>query len=179
MTVLRTDRLTLRPLEVADHAVLLAHWTDPRVRRYLFDDEALTPEQVTDAITTSRRDFAAVGCGLWALRLAASDLIGAAGLRSLREDSYDDIEIVYSLDPRYWGQGLASEAAIGILSYAFGSTGLDRVLAEIDGGNGGSAALAKRLGMRRAGTVTGVLGTMIHYVVTRDEWLESRRDTTR
>lgn len=39
--VLETERLILRPGTVHDHTVLLAHWTDPEVRRFLFDDEVL------------------------------------------------------------------------------------------------------------------------------------------
>ncbi|MEV4890979.1 N-acetyltransferase, partial [Nonomuraea sp. NPDC055795] len=60
--VLTTDRLELRPVAAADLADLLAHWTDPDVRRFLFDGEVLTAERVAEVIADSERD---VACGLW------------------------------------------------------------------------------------------------------------------
>jgi [ribosomal protein S5]-alanine N-acetyltransferase len=41
--VLTTPRLTLRPVTPADHAELLAHWTAPDVRLFLFDGAILSP----------------------------------------------------------------------------------------------------------------------------------------
>ncbi|RFU39345.1 N-acetyltransferase, partial [Actinomadura logoneensis] len=67
---LRTGRLALRPVGPGDHAALLAHWTGPLVRRHLFGDRRVSARQVTEIIAASRRDFAASGYGLWALRPA-------------------------------------------------------------------------------------------------------------
>jgi RimJ/RimL family protein N-acetyltransferase len=51
--VLRTERLVLRPVTTQDHARLLAHWTAPDVRRFLFDGAVLSPEEITGAIGDS------------------------------------------------------------------------------------------------------------------------------
>src|SRR5262249_8727738 len=48
--VLRTERLVLRPVATQDHARLLAHWTAPEVRRFLFDGAVLSPEEITAII---------------------------------------------------------------------------------------------------------------------------------
>jgi RimJ/RimL family protein N-acetyltransferase len=48
--VLSTERLVLRPVTADDHAVLLAHWTQPDVRRFLFDGTALSAAEVTETI---------------------------------------------------------------------------------------------------------------------------------
>jgi RimJ/RimL family protein N-acetyltransferase len=43
--VLTTERLVLRPVTAADRAALLAHWTAPDVRRFLFDGAVLSPAE--------------------------------------------------------------------------------------------------------------------------------------
>ncbi|WP_018656578.1 GNAT family N-acetyltransferase [Actinomadura flavalba] len=146
---LRTPRLSLRPVTPADHAALLAHWSAPLVRHHLFDDAPVTAAHVAEIIASSRHDFAVAGYGLWALRDAAAGpgapLLGVAGLR---DHGGPDPEILYSLDPGFWGQGLAEEAAAAVLGYALEVVGLRRVTAEVDAGNTASGSLAERIGMR-------------------------------
>ena len=57
--VLTTERLVLRPATAGDHRVLLAHWTLPDVRRFMFDGALLSAAEVADTIGDSVRDFAA------------------------------------------------------------------------------------------------------------------------
>jgi len=161
--VLRTQRLVLRPATADDHAVLLAHWSAPDVRRFLFDGAMLPAAELTEAIEDSVRDFARAGYGLWlAYENGRSDLglVGTAGLRPL-----DDLglEIFYSLAPGSWGRGYATEAARAVLDHALGSLGLPEVLAEIDEGNTASIAVIERLGMTRFAVVPGLLGPMVRY----------------
>ncbi|GIH81092.1 GNAT family N-acetyltransferase [Planobispora longispora] len=163
--VLTTERLVLRPVAARDHAGLLAHWTTPEVRRFMFDGTVLTPEQVTSAIEDSLRGFATAGHGLWLIREAGgSDLAGTAGLRPL-----DDLglEITYSLAPAVWGRGYATEAARAVVDHALGPLGLPEVLAEIDEGNAASVAVVVRLGMTPFAVVPGVLGPLVRYRRTR------------
>ncbi len=53
-----------------------------------------------------------------------------------------DVEILYSLEPDHWGQGLAAEASRAVLDYAFGVVGVHRITAEIDMANTSSAEIA-------------------------------------
>jgi ribosomal-protein-alanine N-acetyltransferase len=66
--VLTTERLVLRPVTAEDHAGLLAHWTTPEVRRFLFDGAIQTPGEITRVIGDSTRSFAAAGYGLWLIQ---------------------------------------------------------------------------------------------------------------
>lgn len=159
--VLTTPRLVLRPVTVRDHAALLAHWTAPDVRRFLFDGVLLSPAEITAAIEDSTRDFAAAGYGLWLIHeQCRTDLIGTAGLRPLEGLG---LEIFYSLAPGSWGQGYATEAARAVLAHALGPLGLPEVLAEVDEGNTASLAVIERLAMTRFEVVPGLLGPMIRY----------------
>jgi ribosomal-protein-alanine N-acetyltransferase len=163
--VLTTERLVLRPVTAADRAALLAHWTAPDVRRFLFDGAVLSPAEITEVIEDSARDFAAAGYGLWLVREAAgTDLVGTAGLRPLEDLG---LEIFYSLAPGAWGNGYATEAARVVMEHAVGSLGLPEVLAEVDRGNAASVAVIERLGMTPFDVVDGLLGPMTRYRRTR------------
>jgi ribosomal-protein-alanine N-acetyltransferase len=159
--VLSTERLVLRPVTGDDHPVLLAHWTEPDVRRFLFDGAPLSSAEVAETIEESIGDFAAHGYGIWLIELGSGPgLIGTAGLRPLEESG---LEIFYSLAPGAWGHGYATEAARAVVEYALGPLGLPEVLAEVDEGNAASVAVVKRLGMTPYAVVPGVLGPMTHY----------------
>ena len=177
--VLITERLVLRPVTTDDQATLLAHWTLPDVRRFLFDGAALSAAEVAATIEESVGDFAAAGYGIWLIleqdrpglvstamtgtALVGTALVGTAGLRPL-----DDLglEIFYSLAPGSWGRGYATEAARAVVDHALGPLGLPEVLAEVDEGNAASVAVIKRLGMIPFAVVSGALGRMTRYRIT-------------
>lgn len=66
-----------------------------------------------------------------------------------RSDRHRQGEIGYVLDPRYQGQGLATEAALEVLRLGFEGLRLHRIIGRCSAANTGSAALLERLGMRR------------------------------
>ncbi|SPT64641.1 GNAT family N-acetyltransferase [Actinomadura madurae] len=186
--VLRTVRLVLHPVSMRDHRALLTHWTGPLVRRHLFDDRMVTPVQVSEIIEASERDFATEGYGLWALRPArwsagvddpvpGDPLVGVAGL-SHHEGPLGhgvDVEILYSLEPDHWGQGLSAEASRAVLDYAFGVVGVHRITAEIDTANAASAEIALQLGMRRWRDGPAGPDGAAYYAADRSRWIGSRR----
>ncbi|HYY18157.1 MAG TPA: GNAT family N-acetyltransferase [Streptosporangiaceae bacterium] len=162
--LLSTERLVLRPVTAGDHAVLLAHWTQPDVRRFLFDGAAPSAAEVAETIEESIGDFAARGFGVWLIELAsAAGLVGTAGLRPLGGSG---LEIFYSLAPAAWGHGYATEAARAVVEYGLGPLGLREVLAEVDEGNAASVAVVRRLGMTPYAVVPGLLGPMTRYRTT-------------
>lgn len=162
VTVLRTERLVLTPVQPGDHALLREHWGRPQVRAFLFDGKAPTAKQVTGLIEESMRGFATDGHGLWTVRLGdGGTFVGTAGLLPL--DDTGELEVLYSLEPQWRGRGLATEAARAVLDHGLGVLGRPRILAEIDEGNRASAAVAERLGMRPCRIVPGVLGPMTRY----------------
>ena len=162
--MLSTERLVLRPVTADDHAALLAHWTQPEVRRFLSDGAVLSAAEVAEAIEESTGHFAARGFGIWLIELASgTGLVGTTGLRPLEESG---LEIFYSLAPGAWGHGYATEAARAVLEYGLGPLGLPEVLAEVDEGNAASVAVVKRLGMTPYAVVPGLLGPMTRYRTT-------------
>lgn len=145
---LATDRLRLRPCAPADLAALHALFTDPGVRRFLWDDRVIEPGETAGVIQASVASFAAHGFGQWLAfpREGDRSLVGFSGLRFAPESA--DVELLYALAPAHWGRGLASEAARAVLRHGFAELRLSRILARTDAPNAASIRVMQRLGMR-------------------------------
>jgi RimJ/RimL family protein N-acetyltransferase len=189
-STLATDRLTLRPLELSDLPTLQAHWTDPEVRRYLWDGKIVLKEQVREVIEGSEHLFREHGAGLWAIRPLGPDeagvdveagdgrrtlsadlpLIGCAGFWHFGDPP--ELELLVSLSPDRWGRGLAREACSALLDFAFNELGWNRVQASADLPNAPSFALMKRLGMEPAGERPGEFGGIRVFRLGIRRWRE-------
>lgn len=77
-------------------------------------------------------------------------------------------ELGYSIHPRFWGNGYASEAVRRVVDLAFGELGAHRVQATCWVKNPRSAGVLKNAGLRKEGTLRGYLkrGRMV-----RDEFM--------
>jgi RimJ/RimL family protein N-acetyltransferase len=146
---LSTPRLDLEPLLPEALAEVRAVWTDPDVRRYLFDDRVVSTERARELLEASARDFGERGFGLWALHSRlAEPLIGFCGLA--QPPGALEPQLMYGLVPAYWGRGLATEAARAVLEHGFGELAVRVVAANTDAANAASVRVLERLGMRLA-----------------------------
>ncbi|MBL9124248.1 MAG: GNAT family N-acetyltransferase [Planctomycetaceae bacterium] len=148
MPTLTTPRLKLVPWREEDLDALHQLWVDPAVRRYLLDDRAISRDEARTFLVEALEVAKATGVTQWTIRrLAAPDeLIGFAGLRWL-DAAARQPELMYGLDPRWWGQGLATEAALAVIDDAFTRLGFQTVWASTDAPNRDSVRVMERLGM--------------------------------
>jgi RimJ/RimL family protein N-acetyltransferase len=145
--VLRSRRLRLEPVTERDMSVVHRHWNEDLVRRHLWDDGPVALETVASLVAASAGGLRTGGCLLWCVRLCGDPaLVGTCALR--RDGGGDEIELAYSVEPAHWGRGLATEAAGAVLAFAFGTLGLEEVVAVVDVENVASAHVAARIGMR-------------------------------
>jgi RimJ/RimL family protein N-acetyltransferase len=144
---LMTARVCLRPLGVADVPALHCFWAEPKVRRYLWDNEIISQDRVAAIVDESAASFLALGIGLFALEVAERPgvLVGFCGLRRLAGSG--QIELLYGILPAYWGEGLVAEAAREILRYGFEHCGIARVVGVTDTPNQRSVRVMQRIGM--------------------------------
>ncbi|HEX7037103.1 MAG TPA: GNAT family N-acetyltransferase [Pseudomonadales bacterium] len=147
MPILSTERLVLRPIASSDVDALHAFWIDPSVRKYLWDNEIISRETVEEIVRSSERCFEEIGAGLFAIELHTrpGELVGFCGLR--RMDGTDQMELLYGILPRYWGEGLVTEAAKAVLHHGFEACGLDRIMGVTQTPNQRSVRVMQRLGM--------------------------------
>lgn len=97
--------------------------------------------------------------GLWAtIHKETGKFIGRCGLLPWEIDGRLEIEVAYLLDKNFWHQGLAMEAASGILTYAFNMLNLSRIICLIDPDNIASQKVAERIGMTLERKVDGIAG---------------------
>lgn len=167
LPTLYTDHLVLRPWTEQDIHVLHRLWTDSDVFRYLFDGAVINIQQASALVRDGIETAARTGLGFWSIHLSLStSLLGFCGF----SPSVDKLEaeLLYGLLPRYWGQGFATEACLGILSYLWSATAFTHVYAKTDELNEKSLGVIQRLGMRLLGTRCGPQGQpLLTYVLDR------------
>ena len=143
---IETPRLLLRPYTRDDLDALYRLWTDPGVRRYLFDDEIMTRAWVAAEIEHSLACFETDGSGQWAMMLKGHDaLMGFCGYRAFHDPP--EMQLIYGLAPAYWGRGLAAEAARAMIRYGFETLGFDEIIASTDAPNHASIRVMEKAGM--------------------------------
>jgi RimJ/RimL family protein N-acetyltransferase len=148
--------LSLRPLELGDGDALHSIFTEPGVRRYLFDDILLARDE------TQRHVEAAHADGAWVICLDGV----IVGLTALRPTG-DDRELIVAVSERCWGRGVAFEAARAALHHGFEILTLDRILATVDLPNERSHRLMAHLGFVPTGQTDGPKHRLVTYEVER------------
>lgn len=160
-TAFETERLLLRPRRLADTDYCLLMDREPEVTRYVSGPWS-------DA--SAHRDFIEKrtsgpwlsGMGYWTIVLRQEPAIFVGWVLLIPIDAVGpEIEIGWRLRQRFWGQGLATEAARPVLTHAFDVLKLPEVVAEIDPDNLGSLRVAEKIGLKQRGTVlhSGKLAT--------------------
>jgi ribosomal-protein-alanine N-acetyltransferase len=166
MHEIKTARLVLTPMREVDADELHRVWTAPAVRRFLWDDRVLEPEETRAAIATSLRTFASRGFGLWAARLHPKhQMAGFGGFWCFRDEH--EPEMLYALAEDFRGMGLATEMAQRFLAYGFETLGLNVIRGGTDVQNTESVRVMERAGMRfeRRAIVHGI--DTLYYLIER------------
>lgn len=156
MSILRSERLTLRPYTLDDVDFVFDMYSRWEVQRYL----GRTPRVMADRDEAAERVRAWAELdhplsGIWLIvETETGERLGTALLKELpasgAAEPSGDIEVGWHLHPDAWGRGIASEAATAVLAHA-AQQGLQRVLAVVYPENLASQRVAERIGMRSLG----------------------------
>lgn len=181
MTTLATARLILRPFVPGDAETHARLYGDPEVTRWLGDGpwvgEAARVRSRT-ALERFAETWATHGWGVWAVTDRASgDVMGQCGLKPLVVDpgAAPEVEVLYAFERRYWGRGLASEAAGAALAHGFGPLALPRIIAVARPDNRPSRAVLEKLGLVHERDVTLAGIPAAYYALNRDAYLARPR----
>ena len=148
MLILTTERLTFRHLEPRDLDPLFELYRDPETRKYF-------PEGTrTLAETREELEWFVHGhprrpeLGLWAtIERSTGQFLGRCGLLPWSIGGVPEVELAFLIDKSRWGQGFATEAALGIVRYAQDTLHLDRLICLVMPGNDASVRVAQKVGM--------------------------------
>ncbi|HUY91385.1 MAG TPA: GNAT family N-acetyltransferase [Pirellulales bacterium] len=156
--ILETDRLWLRELSLDDAPAMFELDGNPEVVRYTGRAPLSSVEESRQRIAERMlADYARHGFGRWAMLLEndplagpagkepGDALIGVAGLKWLPE--LGEVDVGYGLLPRYWGRGLATEAARATIDYGFRTLGLSRIIGLVDAPHAASIRVLEKCGL--------------------------------
>jgi 8-oxo-dGTP diphosphatase len=151
---LSTERLTLRPLRPEDAAELHRLINDWEVSRTLAEVPFPYPRDLADRWIASSRgqqvDGTAYHLAITGREGEQEVLVGGIGLRIDRAGR--SARLGYWVGRRFWGHGVATEAAGRLARWALANLDLDRLEASVATENAASAAVLRRIGFRPTGT---------------------------
>jgi [ribosomal protein S5]-alanine N-acetyltransferase len=146
MRILQTSRLSLRELTPQDADALTRVLSDPQTMCYYpapFDRSG-----VEQWIERNRQRYQNDGVGLWAMELTKDrEIVGDCGIVLQEVEDERLYEIGYHLRRDFWGQGLATEAAVACRDWAFAHLKVERLISLIRPENLPSRRVAERNGM--------------------------------
>ncbi len=182
MTILTTDRLTLRPLALSDAEAITTQIGNYAVSRNLA--RVPYPYALSDAhwfldwIQTfdERSLFAAI-----TEKPAPDRLIGAITFEYAAE--HDNAELGYWLAQPYWNRGYMREAARAVVDHAFSTTKLNVLVSCFFNENPNSGKVLRGAGFEQNGLCMhysksqGVEVPVTEMRITRERWLHLRQLT--
>lgn len=174
---IESARLRLRRFQEDDLAPFIAYRNDPDVARYQSWEGVTEAEAVAFVREQQTAPVGAPGEGLQIAieRRDNGRMIGDCFFKMM-EDDLRQAEIGYTLARDAQRQGFATEAVAALLTWAFPTFDLHRVIAVVDVENTASVALLERLGLRREAHFRqniwfkGAWGDEYVYAILRDEW---------
>ncbi|MEH0153125.1 GNAT family N-acetyltransferase [Limibacter armeniacum] len=133
--IVETERLILREVIEDDLMGFYELDSDPEVHRYLGNNPVTDIEQSKEIIANIRKQYQEFGIGRWAvIDKETQDFVGWAGLKyeQMLRPELKYYDLGYRLKQAYWGQGIATEAALAALKYGFTELGLKEIFAAAD-----------------------------------------------
>ena len=162
MTILRTARLTLRPLTLDDLPAVVAWRNDPEIARFQGWDLPVTLENARGLISDG--PLGSPGWVQRAIVLQNGMLLVDVGLNTEGRQA----EIGVTLRSHSQWRGYAAEALRGLIRHTFGDLHLHRLHASADPRNVRVVRLLTGLGFRHE-------GTSIQSYWQRGEWTDDAR----
>ena len=169
--MLETERLILRPGNLADAPFLLDLNSDPDVIRYT-GDVSLTNILEAEKLVKERLipQFSQYKMSRFSTFLKDGTYIGWCGLKFFPETQ--EVDLGYRFKKMYWGKGYATEASFITLKYGFETLGLKRIIAKAMPANVGSIKVMQKLKMTFRGYVNDPTDphSFVLYDLTQDEF---------
>lgn len=151
-TQLETDRLILRHWTLSEEDREFFHFinSDAAVRKYYvtrMDRDKANEILEKIVLSDSESGFK------WSVACLKTNgqPVGYTGLGAVNYDTPFSpcIEIGWLYDPKFWGQGFATEAGHTLLKHGFEDAGLNEIVAFAVHDNDASVAVMQRIGMKR------------------------------
>ncbi len=175
---MRLGRVTLRPVRDDDRERLLSWRNLPEVRRFMFRDGEISPEEhqrwFAGLLGDPTREY-------WIIEVDGHPL-GAANLYDIDFENGRTYWGLYLADEAVRGQGIGSITEYLVLRHAFEELKLNKLVAEVVAFNEPALRMYESFGYHRDGVLRqhikrgGVHHDVMVFSLLRAEWEESRED---
>ncbi|MFB7156705.1 GNAT family N-acetyltransferase [Lysinibacillus sp. NPDC056232] len=175
--VLKTARLTLRPISLNDLEAMFHYTSSKNVARYVTWDPHKSLEETKMFVELVLNGYTQGNHLLWGIEYEQK-LIGTIDFVSFN-DQQKCAEIGYVLSEDYWNQGITTEAVKKLIDYGFNELKIVRIQARCFEDNIGSQKVMEKSGMLFEGTlrksmfVKGYHRNVKLYAITDDDYVKS------
>ena len=166
-----TARLRLRPFTADDLDDLVQLYADAEVMRYI-GKGVRSREETRVSLDRTIGYWRDRGFGMWAVHEKESGgFVGRCGLQPLADTVV--VELGYSHHRKFWGRGLATEASLAAIRFAFTTLELPRVVGIVRPQNRASCHVLEKVGMKieRTGPSPYDGSEVVWYVLSRSNYL--------
>lgn len=168
-----TERLIIRRMDDRDLGDIYAMRSDADVMQYIRAPQNRVEAANWIKLVSSKWEPHGLGfCSV--INKATKEFVGWCGLWRLSETN--EVEVGYATAKDHWRNGFALEAAQRFLRYGFEDLELDEIVAVAREENVGSRRVMEKLGMQFDYIVRFYEAELVHYSITRREFLNHDRD---
>ena len=147
MSIIKTPRLTIHRLTLADDAFIYDLVNQPSWLKFIGDKGVNSLDDATTYIQSIFDMYQKYGFGLYRVELSASsEAIGICGL--VKRETLQDFDIGFALLSQHEGNGYAFESSTAILQQAKDTFNLPRIAAICTPDNHASIKLIEKLGFQ-------------------------------
>jgi len=145
--ITQTPRLIIREFSPEEQETYLHHFTDEEVCLYL---PKRTTEERINIFQTAIANYAnSKLTGIWGMfDKESGEFIGSCLLRPFNGDA-KILEVGYSMDKKYWGQGIGTEMTEAMIAHGFSDTNVDEIVGVTVLENIGSQRVLEKAGLKR------------------------------
>ncbi|HLW30175.1 MAG TPA: GNAT family N-acetyltransferase [Brumimicrobium sp.] len=147
-----TKRLIIRELVPSDVDEIFALDSNPIVHSFIGNNPVKSKLESIQSIEDKMTQYKEYGVGRWALIDKGSDkFVGWAGLKFVTDETNhisNYYDLGYRLNPKFWGQGLATEAASAIVKQALSTLKTDIIYAMAECENLASHRVLEKIRMK-------------------------------
>ena len=175
--VIKTKRLTLRPIRLGDEKEIHEYAGDKEITMmfWLPND---TFEETADFVKKNAREWDSEDqTNFEFVILLDGKIIGGCDADLSHSEDRSYATLGWIINKAYRNHGYASEAASGLLDFAFQNLGIDKVYAQCDIKNPASFGVMRKIGMKcindkgtRTYPRTGITSGEYTCLITREEW---------
>jgi ribosomal-protein-alanine N-acetyltransferase len=149
-----TARLDLTRPVPADIDAIFKIIGDPEASRHNPSDRLTTRAEAEDLFTRWDQEWETRGIGYLVIRRhIEAETLGFCGAKTITFQGAEVLNLFYRLSPSAWGNGIATEAATAVVTWAKTQKPNHKIIARVRPENHASAKVATKAGLHRALTL--------------------------